>query len=94
MFDHAVFAGGVHSLQNEKQRPVILRIELLLQIGNKTSPMINNFLAVLLVLHVACLARIVIFQAKFIALPDAVGFTKLRGFLDLFSVFHGAASLV
>src|SRR5580704_3920762 len=73
---------------------MILRIKLLLQISNQAGAMIDNFLAVLLVLHVACVARIVILQAKFLALRDTVAFSKPRSFLDLFSVFHGAGSLV
>src|SRR5208282_5766657 len=36
----------------------------------------------------------VVLQAEFVALRDAIGVRKLRGRLDLFSVFHDAGSLI
>jgi hypothetical protein len=68
VFDNPVFAGGVHRLNHEQERPAILRIELLLQIAEQTGAVIDNFLALLLVLHLAGVARVVIFQAEFFAL--------------------------
>src|SRR5580700_4213334 len=43
VFDHAVFAGGVHCLNHEQERPAILRTELLLQIAEQAGAILDNF---------------------------------------------------
>src|SRR5580700_7972041 len=61
VFDHAVFASGIHPLNDEQQRPAILRVELLLQVTEKTNTVVDNFLALLLVLDLAGVACVVVF---------------------------------
>jgi len=94
VFNHAILAGRVHRLKNKQHRPAVLRVELLLQIVEKSRSVVDDLLAVLLVLHAARVARIAMFQPKFFALCDAIGCSEPRAFLNLFSEFHGAASVV
>src|SRR4029077_19311249 len=68
VLDHAVFAGGIHPLNDEQHRPAILRVELLLQIAQQAGAVINNFLALLLAPYFAGVTRVVILQTELFSL--------------------------
>src|SRR5581483_2212394 len=49
VFDRAVLAGSIHGLEDQQQRPAVLRIELLLKIAQAFAVGIEDFLALVLV---------------------------------------------
>jgi hypothetical protein len=91
VFDGAIFAGGVHGLEDEEQRPFVLGIEPVLEIAEEIDAGGEGFFGAgfVFVAELQCVAGIEIFQAKVFAVinPERVG-DLVHGFEDLFC-FHG-----
>jgi hypothetical protein len=60
VLNHTIFAGGVHALEDDQQRPTILRVELFLQVAEEAGAVGDNFFSVVFVLYAAGVFRIVI----------------------------------
>src|SRR5580765_8674752 len=75
MLYSAIFACRVHSLKNKQQRPVILRVELVLQFRGSKDFLLQGLLRMLLRFQVARISRIEIFQPKMLPAlnPKRVG---------------------
>src|ERR1700758_1914586 len=61
VLDGAVFAGGIHRLENQQKRPCILGVESVLQFRGSRDLVLQSLLCVLLGLPVARIARIKVF---------------------------------
>src|SRR5207245_1190498 len=75
--DRAIFSGGVHCLKDEKHSPAILSIELVLKFRHLRDAFFKQFLGMLFRADLCGRARIEIFEAKLLAVINAVGFRKL-----------------
>ena len=94
VLDHAILASGVHSLEDDQDRPAILRIEFLLQVVEHAFARIEYTLRVLFVFHPGRGSGIPVFQSKLLSLRNAKGFRQSRGLFDEFVVFHDFGSVV
>ena len=70
VLDDAVFPGGIHRLNNQKQGVTVLRVELVLQIGEFLDPFLEQLLGFGLAVHSGRVPRIMIFEAKVFAVLD------------------------
>ena len=89
VFDDAVFAGRVHSLQNDQERPAILRIEFFLHAAEKFYAVVEKFRGAFLVVQFAGAGRIKILEAEVVAVGDAIGLGKFCGGFRKLLVVHG-----
>jgi hypothetical protein len=67
VFDHAVLARRVHGLEDQQDRPLVLGVQLLLQIVELLQPLLEMALAVFLRLEAAGEAGIVVFEPELLA---------------------------
>ena len=77
MFDRAIFACGVHRLEDQKHTPAVLGIEFVLQFGHVGDALFEQFNRVLFGAKIASVAGIEIFQADFLAIVYAIWFGQL-----------------
>src|ERR1043166_3330697 len=61
--DRAVLAGRVHALEDQQQRPAVLRVEFALEIGEPLAVRLDDLLALVLV-EAALLSGLVRFEMK------------------------------
>ncbi len=94
MLDHAILSGGVHSLENDQERPAVLCVEFLLQVAEHAFARFKYALRVLFVLDASSVSRVPILQPKLPAFGNAKGLREARGLFDEFVVFHGFGSVV
>src|SRR5215467_10253529 len=76
VLNHAIFAGGIHGLENEEHRPTVLGVELLLEVAKKAATISDDFFGVVFVLEVAGIGGSEVLETKVLALADAVGFAE------------------
>ncbi len=74
MLDRAVLAGGVHRLEDEQHRPAVLRVKLVLLLGQPLDAAREQLLRAGLVLgaELARVGRIEILEPEALALDDPV----------------------
>src|ERR1043166_10040624 len=90
--DRAVLAGRVHALEDQQQRPAVLRVEFALEIGEPLAVRLDDLLALVLV-EAALLRGLVRFEMKLAGSIEAkrrdVGFQSGREGLALFLAHQG-----
>ena len=84
VLDRAVLAGGVDGLEHEQQRPAILRVEAILQVGDRVGAEPERLERTGLVsgVQAAAVAGIDVLQAEALAVFDAVGARETPGLFD------------
>ncbi len=84
VLDRAVLAGGVDGLEHEQQRPAILRVEAILQLGDRVDAVLERLERTGLVsgVQAAAVARIDVLQAEALAVLDAVRTRETPGLFD------------
>jgi hypothetical protein len=88
MLNGAILAGGIHGLENTKNRPAILRVKLVLHLGQTLNALLQQRLGGgFLHLKPGCIARIIILQAKASPLDNAIA---IQDFCN--ALFHQPAS--
>jgi hypothetical protein len=94
MIDQPVFPGRVHSLNDQKHSPAVLRVEFLLEMSQHLDTVLQWAMSFVLVLQASGVFRIAVFQTKLLALRDAVWRRKLVCFFSELFGFHGVAMSV
>ena len=96
MLDGAVLACRIHGLEDEQHRPAVLRIEHVLQYGERFDAGAERFLGGWLVflLEPAGVAGIKVLEPESIAVLDAIGLGELPRRLDDFVQFHDHPQLI
>src|SRR5512132_2560698 len=84
MFDRAVLARRIHRLEDHQDPPLVLRIQPLLQLGERLDAKRENLLSARLILgfEVAGIVGIEFLQPELVAAGDAIRSTKLPTSLD------------
>jgi hypothetical protein len=78
VLDHAVLAGRIHGLEDQQHRPAVLRIELLLKIGQALDSFGEQVLGFLLVDgELAGVGGIPFFDSEFVGVIDTILFCEL-----------------
>ena len=79
MLDGAVFPGRIHGLENQQQPPLILGVELLLQLGEPCDALLQKRTGLLLILGAQCasISRIDIPNPEALAIGNAIGLNKI-----------------
>src|SRR5882762_9279512 len=94
VFDHTILAGSVQTLEDDHDRPAVLRVEFLLQVAEHAFACIEYVLRVLLAFDPGRVSGVPILQTKLFALGYTKRFCKARGLFDELVVFHGFGSVV
>src|SRR4030095_13868188 len=94
VLDSAVLAGRVHGLKYQQYCPSILRVESRLKLGEHLDAGLQSLLGtrLVLIIHVARVARVVILEAKFLAVRDAVRPRELACSFKSLVVLHLSSS--
>src|SRR5579864_371362 len=79
VLDGAILAGRVHGLKNEQHSPVILSIELALQLSHGRDACGQKLLSVLLGVNLPRIPRIEILQPELRAVLDSIGLNQFAG---------------
>src|SRR4029453_8506587 len=84
VLDRAILAGGVHRLKGEEDGPAVLRVEPVLELGERLDPDRQRLLRPRLVLgsQVEGVARVDVLQAERRAVLDSEGLGEAAGLLD------------
>ena len=77
VLDRSVLSRGVHGLEDEKERPTVLGIELLLEFGHQGNALLQKFLGVLLGMQFSGVSGIGVLQAKFLSVLHPIGLCQL-----------------
>ena len=90
MFDGAILARSVHRLEDEKQRPAVLRVKNVLQLREGLHTGFQRLLRPRLVFgfEFARIAGIHVGEPEFLPARDAIRFREPLGGLDDFGNFH------
>jgi len=70
VLDHAILSGGVQTLEDNQNRPAVLRVEFLLQAAEHAFAGIEYVLRVLLVFDAGRGSGVPVFQSKLLALRN------------------------
>jgi hypothetical protein len=90
VLNSSVFAGCIHRLKDQEQRPLVLGVELILQFGEARDSCYQRFLrsGFVFLSELKGVIRIDIFQAKVLAFGDAKRFDDFSGCSDDFFCFY------
>ena len=94
VLDHTILTGSVQTLENDQDRPAVLRVKFLLEVVEHAFACIEYALRMLLVFDSGRVGRVPILQTKLFALGYTKRFCKARGLFDELVVFHGFGSVV
>ncbi len=89
VFYDAVFSSGIHRLQDDEQRPAILRVKLFLHAAQQLHAVVEQLGGAFLVVEFAGIGWIEILQTKLFLSGNAIGFGEFCGSFCQFVVFHG-----
>src|SRR5262249_49327545 len=93
-----ILSSRIHRLENQQQRPLVLRIKFVLKFGKRLNTHRQSLLGLRLVfaVQIECIVRIEILQSKFLALFDNKRVRKPMGpsndFFRLHQSFEGLAA--
>src|SRR5215472_13529205 len=79
MFDHPVFASGIHGLKDQQNGPAVLRVELVLKLCHLLDALVQELLGALFGTKMTSACGIRIFQAKVFAVMNSVRIRQLAG---------------
>ena len=94
VLDHTILAGSVQTLEDNQDRPAVLRVEFLLQVVEHAFACIEYVLRVLLAFDPGRVSGVQILQTKLFALGYTKRFCKARGLFDELVAIHGFGSVV
>ena len=80
MFDDAIFARCVHALEDKQERPLILRVKFVLQVGKLLKTLLQGRCGVLLRSNASSIGGIEILSPEMFAMLYAVGLRQLPQF--------------
>ena len=81
MLDHAIFAGGVHGLEDEQDRPLVLGVEFVLKVRHQGEVALEQVGAFLLGIETPGLGGVEILQAEGFSMVHPESACQLDGFL-------------
>ena len=95
VLDGAVLPGGVHRLEDQQHPPAVLRVELVLQLGQRVDADLQRLLRARLVFppESARVGRIDVLEPETVPVLDAIGLGELARHLDDFADLHVDSSV-
>src|SRR6476660_755012 len=94
VLDHTILAGRVQALEDDQERPAVLRVEFLLQVAEHAFASVEYILRVLFAFDSGRVSGVPILQTKLFALGYTKRFCKARCLFDELVAFHGFGSVV
>src|SRR5579859_4173674 len=81
VLDQAVFAGGVHGLKDQQDRPLVLCVKLFLELLQHDNTLLQELIGLVLGMNATDVGGIIIFQPKRVAVFHPKCICQLQGFL-------------
>src|SRR5262249_9727581 len=88
VFDGAIFAGGIHGLKNQEQRPAVLRVKFFLVFRQQFFAVLQSFLGVFLAFQAVGVFLVVVLATNILPLANAIGTGNILRFPSEFLALH------